>query len=415
MREETEDAVAAPRAADRSGWIETGRTALKLGLSSFGGPIAHIGYFRETYVRRKGWLDEATFADLTAMCQFLPGPASSQLGMAIAMRRAGIPGALAAWAGFTLPSAILMALFAWGLPSLAASASGAIHGLMLAAVAVVAQAVWSMGRSLIPDLLRGAMAIATAAAALAYPGPAGQLLPIILCGILGWRTLRGKMPQGASGSASDSPGSGLHGTPAPYAYLYLIAFGLLLVLLPWLARFTGEPLAVLADIGYRAGSLVFGGGHVVLPMLEHESVAAGLLSEERFVAGYGAAQAVPGPLFTFAAFVGAASAPGAAGWLRAAVMLTAVFLPSFLLVAGAMPYWERLRANRSARSALAGVNASVVGLLLAALYDPVWTSAVRDAGDVAVAAAAFAALAYKRIPPIAVVAACAAAGWIIET
>lgn len=416
MRQESEIASQAAAPVRTGGWIETGLTALKLGLTSFGGPVAHIGYFRETYVRRKRWLDESAFADLTAMCQFLPGPASSQLGMAIAMRRAGIPGALAAWAGFTLPSAVLMVLFAYGFAAVNESASGLIHGLQLAAVAVVAQAVWSMGRTLIPDLARACMALVTAAAVLAFPGTAGQLVPLALCGVVGWVLLRSPTAGERRPQDQQDPSA----VPvsrkfrfAPVAFLSL--FGLLLFLLPWLEQMTQAPLARIADIGYRAGSLVFGGGHVVLPMLEHESVKAGLLDERQFMAGYGAAQAVPGPLFTFAAFVGAASSHGLTGIVRAAAMLAAVFLPSFLLVAGVMPYWERLRNNRSARAVLAGVNASVVGLLGAALYDPVWTSAVHHPADIAVACAAFAALFYKKIPPLLIVAACAAAGWIIES
>jgi chromate transporter len=406
MREETEmqDDNALPKRSP--GWVETGVTALKLGLTSFGGPVAHIGYFRDMYVRRLKWLDEATFADLTAMCQFLPGPASSQLGMAIAMRRAGPAGAIAAWAGFTLPSAILLAAFAYGFTALNASASGVIHGLKLAAVAVVAHAVWNMAKSLTPDAIRIVMALLTTGAVLLFPGAAGQLVPLVICGAAGYYLL--KRPADLKPGVSDSPILNRKSAIAS-----LLIFGILLLLLPLLSHAVPYPFLKLADIGYRAGSLVFGGGHVVLPMLERESVSSGLLTEQTFVAGYGAAQAIPGPLFTFTAFIGAASAPGAEGVLRAAVMLLAVFLPSYLLVAGALPYWDRIRSHAGARSALAGVNASVVGLLLAALYDPVWTSAVHHATDIIIAAAAFAALIYRRVPPILVVAACAAAGWLI--
>lgn len=383
---------------------------MKLGLTSFGGPVAHIGYFRDTYVRRKQWLDEQAFADLTAMCQFLPGPASSQLGMAIAWRRAGWAGALSAWVGFTLPSAIVMVAFAYGFPMMSASANGAIHGLKLAAVAVVAHAVWNMARTLAPDAARAVLALLAAAVCLVLPGTAGQLIALAAGGAAGWMGLR-KRPDGTPSPAGKKSVSRTRRFP-PSLWL-LVLFAVLLALLPMVAYATGNPYAKLADIGYRAGSLVFGGGHVVLPMLEHESVRSGLLGQEEFVAGYGAAQAVPGPLFTFAAYVGAASSGGWDGMLRAAVMLISIFLPSFLLVAGVLPFWDRLRANQAAQAALAGINAAVVGMLLAALYDPVWTSAVHHGGDLAVAIAAFACLSYRRIPPLAIVAACAAAGWII--
>ncbi|WP_276351403.1 chromate efflux transporter [Cohnella caldifontis] len=408
MSAETSKPTQAKPIAAVPGWVETGLTALKLGLASFGGPAAHIGYFREEYVRRKQWLDEAAFADLNAMCQFLPGPASSQLGMAIAMRRAGIPGAIAAWAGFTLPSALLMTAFAYGYHALDASASGILHGLKLAAVAVVAHAVWSMGRTLTPDLMRIGMALITAVSVLLFPGIAGQLVPLAACGAAGWIFMRKRMPSAPTAEGTHAP----TGLSRRFAWGCLILFALLLVLFPWLARETGSAFARIADIGYRAGALVFGGGHVVLPMLEQESVRSGLLGEEQFMAGYGAAQAVPGPLFTFSAYIGAASSNGWDGVLRAAAMLVSIFLPSFLLVAGAMPFWERLRANVSARAALAGVNASVVGLLLAALYDPVWKTAVYDPADAAVCAAAFAALLFRKIPPLWIAAACAAAGWL---
>jgi chromate transporter len=406
MREETKKPEETAARTGRHGWMETGWTALQLGLTSFGGPVAHIGYFRDMYVRRKRWLDEQTFADLTAMCQFLPGPASSQLGMAIAMRRAGVAGALAAWVGFTLPSAVLLVLFAYGYHAINVSASGIIHGFMLAAVAVVAHAVWSMGRTLVPDLLRAFMAILTASVALTLPGTAGQLFPLIVCGLIGWFLLRRKTDSASRPDIMSNDGR-------KPGFTYLVLFAVLLALFPLLSHYVSEPYLKLADIGYRAGSLVFGGGHVVLPMLEHESVKEGFLSGTEFVAGYGAAQAVPGPLFTFAAYVGAASSSGTDGLLRAAVMLTAVFLPSFLLVAGVMPFWDRLRVSAAVRAAMAGVNASVVGLLLAALYDPVWISAVHNFTDFAVAAVAFACLMYRKIPPLPIVAACAAAGWII--
>ncbi|TJY44588.1 chromate efflux transporter [Cohnella pontilimi] len=386
--------------------METGWTALRLGLTSFGGPIAHIGYFRNEYVHRRRWVDEETFADLTSMCQFLPGPASSQLGMSLGMKRAGVAGALSAWVGFTLPSALLMTFFAFAAASIGKAGEGLLHGLMLAAVAVVAQAVWSMARTSVTDVTRAVFAVCTAAIALWLPGTAGQLPPLVLCGAAGWLLLRKQV--NITAPIPDVP----RNRPV-LAMTCLSLFFILLALLPVLSVVSLSPLVNLADIGYRAGSLVFGGGHVVLPMLEHESVRSGLLTERQFVEGYGAAQAVPGPLFTFAAYIGAVSSQGLQGCIRAAVMLIAIFLPSFLLVAGVMPFWEGLRANKGTRAALAGVNAAVVGLLAAALYDPVWTSAVRQPIDIAVAAAAFVCLVLWRWPSWLIVAASALAGWMI--
>lgn len=392
------------KAIRRLDWMEVGWTALKLGLTSFGGPVAHIGYFREEYVVRKRWLSERAFADLTALCQFLPGPASSQLGISIGMQRAGWLGGIAAWLGFTLPSALLLVLFALGVKHGGWTDAGWLHGLKLVAVAVVAQAVWSMARTLAPDRLRATLAGIAAASALLLPGTIGQWLPLALGALAGWLWHRPPAQDGASGFKPVV-------RPAVAAGC-LTLFVLLLFLLPLLAYRHPAPWLQLAASGYRAGSLVFGGGHVILPMLQQDPVVSSMLTDDRFLAGYGAAQAVPGPLFTFAAYVGAASASGTESWLRAGSMLLSVFLPSFLLIAGTMPFWARLRAYSKARAALAGVNASVVGLLLAAFYNPVWTSSVYKPIDFAAALAGFLLLTVWRCPPWVVAAGGAAFGFI---
>jgi chromate transporter len=382
--------------------LEVFAVALRLGLTSFGGPIAHIGYFRDEYVGRRKWLDEATYADLVALCQFLPGPASSQVGMAVGMLRAGLAGGLAAWLGFTLPSAIALIVFAHGLRTVGPGDAGWLHGLKLVAVAVVAQAVWGMARSLAPDAPRGTLAVLTAIAMLLAPGPGVQILAIAAAGLIGWRWLpvslvvadrRDEVPVGRGAAAAA-----------------LIAFVVLLAILPVIAWATGSQAAALVDRFYRAGALVFGGGHVVLPLLRAEVVGPGWVSEAAFVAGYGAAQAVPGPLFTFAAYLGAMMRTAPSGVAGAALALVAVFLPSFLLVVGTLPWWGRIRAHAGMRSALAGVNAAVVGLLLAALYEPVWTSAIAAPADVALALAAFLALAVWKLPAWLVVILTAIAG-----
>ncbi|MFC4777708.1 chromate efflux transporter [Paenibacillus sp. GCM10023252] len=357
----------------RSAVVEVFWTALKLGLTSFGGPSAHIGYFRNEYVERKRWLSEGTFAELTALCQFLPGPASSQLGMAIGMRRAGSAGAAAAWLGFTLPSALLMFLFAYAAGSSSIAGAGWLQGLKLAAVAIVASAVWSMSTTLAPDRKRATLAISAACAALLLPGVWGQLIPLVVCAAIGLAWLQA--PEAAVTSAPAIPAQ----RRRYGAWLALTIFVILMGLLPLAARTMDSPLISLADNTYRAGALVFGGGHVVLPMLEQEVVgAAGGLTTEQFMAGYGAVQAVPGPLFTFAAYIGAAMTEGPQRMLYAAVAIAFIFLPSYLLLAGALPYWSSLQRSKRARTALMGVNAGVVGLLLAALYNPVWIDTVKQ-------------------------------------
>jgi chromate transporter len=399
---------AAPAPASFSGVPPRGSVAevflafLRLGLVSFGGPVAHLGYFREAFVERRRWLSAQAYADLVALCQFLPGPASSQVGIALGLSRAGVPGALAAWAGFTLPSAIALALFALGIAAWGGGpAPGLLQGLELAAVAVVALAVWAMGRTLCPDAPRATLAAAAAAATLAWPGPMAQVGVIVLAAALGLLLFRQPAAEDSGHELPVSVGRGL-------ALASLALFAALLFGLPLLAAARPGWAIEMLDAFYRSGALVFGGGHVVLPLLQAEVVPTGWVGAEDFLAGYGAAQAVPGPLFTFASYLGAV----AHGWAGAAVALVGIFLPSFLLVFGVLPFWEWLRRRPGARAALAGVNAAVVGLLLAALYDPVWTGAVRGPGDFAQALGAFVALAWWRAPPWAVVLGSALLGWL---
>lgn len=377
---------------------------LRLGLTSFGGPVAHLAYFREEFVNRRRWLGERAYADVVALCQFLPGPASSQVGMALGLYQAGYRGALAAWLGFTLPSAVLLVLLALGLGALDhAVADGALQGLKVAVVAVVAQAVWGMARPLCPDALRVTFMALTAAAVLLVPSAWAQVGCLLLAGVAGVRWL----PSGQV--VEHEPLSQRVGRRAGALWLALFLVGLLG--LPLLAMFLSSPAWQMADAFYRAGALVFGGGHVVLPLLQAELVPTGWVNNEVFLAGYGATQAVPGPLFTFAAFLGASSLQGPTGVWGGALALVAIFLPSFLLVAGALPFWEVLRSHPLARSALAGVNAAVVGLLLAALYHPVWTSAIVGVHEFILALLAWVALMFWRLPPWLVVLGCAVVGW----
>lgn len=379
---------------------------LRLGLTSFGGPVAHLGYFRSEFVERRGWFSERAYADLVALCQFLPGPASSQVGMALGVSRAGYVGALAAWAGFTLPSAVALVLFAQGVAGLGdALAPGALHGLKVVAVAVVAQAAWGMARSLCPDAPRiGLMAI-SACVVLLVPSAWTQVGVIACAGAAGLAIIK-PTPAGAH-----EPLPTMVGRRA--GVLWLSLFCILLAGLPIMARQWPEPPLEVFDAFFRAGSLVFGGGHVVLPLLQAEVVPTGWVGKEAFLAGYGAAQAVPGPLFTFSAFLGASMNAEPAGWAGGFLCLFAVFLPSFLLVAGALPFWERLRRNTRTQAALAGINAAVVGLLLAALYQPVWTSAILGAQDFALALVAYTCLAFWKFPPWLVVIGCGVAGWAL--
>ncbi|MCC6853534.1 MAG: chromate efflux transporter [Rubrivivax sp.] len=380
------------------------RAFLKLGLSSFGGPVAHLGYFRAEFVERRRWLGDRDYAELVALCQFLPGPASSQVGFAIGLRRAGWRGALAAWAGFTLPSAIALVLFALGVARWTQAArSGAVHGLELAAAAVVAQALWGMARALCPDRLRAALAVACALLALALPGAPGQLGAMALGALVGWRALRLPAP-----SAAPPSGDGMGKATGA---LLLALFALLLVALPAWAAASGSLMAQALAVFYRAGSLVFGGGHVVLPLLQSGVVPAGWVSNELFLAGYGAAQAVPGPLFSFAAFLGAVMPAPLGGWTGACVMLVAIYVPALLLVAGALPLWASLRGRAAVQRAMGGVQAAVVGVLACALYDPVWRGAVHTRADFGLVLACFGLLMYGRAAPVLVVLGAAAAGW----
>jgi chromate transporter len=398
------DAVGARPAAGGSA-LEVLAVATRLGLTSFGGPVAHLGYFREEYVTRRLWIDEAQYADLLALCQFLPGPASSQVGMAIGIMRAGLLGGVAAWLGFTLPSAVALVAFAYGLRSIGMEDAGWLHGLKIAAVAVVAQAVWGMGRGLAPDRERASLAILATIAALASRSAAAQVLVIVVAGLLGWMLLR----------ASEASGT----TPARVplrkgiAIGALALFAVLLVGLPIARQMAPSHALSVFDSFYRVGSLVFGGGHVVLPLLQAEVVPPGWVTTEEFIAGYGAAQAVPGPLFTFAAYLGAVMHEPPNGWIGAAWALVAVFLPSFLLIVGGLPFWELLRGRPSVQAALRGINAAVVGLLLAALYDPVWKSAIQGPADLGLALVAFGLLMFWKLPPWLVVVIAAAGGAVI--
>lgn len=379
---------------------------LRLGLTSFGGPIAHLGYFRDEFVVRRHWLSERSYADLVALCQFLPGPASSQVGIALGLSRAGYGGALAAWLGFTLPSAIALILFASLLMQHGNLAPGVLQGLKVVAVAVVAQAIWGMARSLCPDRLRVTIMAAATIAVLLLATVWSQLLVLLIAGLFGVLLIKPADDQQPACQAS--PVSRRAGS------LALGVFVVLLVGLPLLATLMPSQVLAMIDSFYRVGSLVFGGGHVVLPLLQAETVDTGLVDVELFLAGYGATQAVPGPLFTFAAFLGTAMDTGLPGWLNGLLCLVAVFLPSFLLVIGVTPFWEQLRHNRRTQAALAGINAGVVGLLLAALYQPMWSTTIRVPGDFALALAALVALVFWKLPPWLVVTATAVAGWALS-
>jgi chromate transporter len=389
--------VAPPRESPREIFL----AFLKLGLTCFGGPIAHLGYFRAEFVERRRWLSERAYVDLVALSQFLPGPASSQTGFAIGLMRGGRLGGLAAWAGFTLPSALLMLLFAYGAGSLADSpwGVGLLHGLKLVAVAIVAQAVLGMARSLCPDRPRASIATAALVLLLFVPGSLAQVGAIALGGAAGLALCR---DGGATAPDSFSmPVSRRLGIACLAAFFALLALSFVPV--------EGGLLALFAAF-YRSGALVFGGGHVVLPLLRDAVVAPGWVSDNAFLAGYGAAQAVPGPLFTFAAYLGAVAGAPPAGVAGALVALVAIFLPGMLALMGALPFWHELRTLAPAQAAMRGVNAAVVGLLGAALYNPVWTSAVREPPDLAIAATGFVLLVVWRAPPLVVVLMSALAG-----
>ena len=374
---------------------------LRLGLTSFGGPVAHIGYLREEFVSRRGWITDRAYADLVALAQFLPGPASSQTGFAIGVLRRGLAGGLAAWLGFTLPSAIVMLLAAHGV-DLASGGVGAgvVHGLKLVAVAVVAQAVWSMAGSLCPDRTRGTIAVAATLALLVVPSAWTQIGVIVAGGCVGLLVLRD--------GATHREGTLRPAVPGRTGVASLVLAGVLLVSLPLFAS-EGPHALALFEAAYRAGALVFGGGHVVLPLLETSFVPR-WMSADTFLAGYGVAQAVPGPLFSFGAFLGAAATPSPNGVLGGAIALVAIFLPGLLLIYGMLPFWDRVRGEPTAQAMLRGVNAAVVGILLAALYDPIFLSSVKTPEDFAIEVACFAALVLWRVPAWAAVATTAAAG-----
>jgi len=382
--------------------LEVFAVSLKLGLTSFGGPVAHLGYYHNEYIEKRKWLDERSYLDLVALCQFLPGPASSQIGIAIGTIRAGYAGGIAAWFGFTIPSAVMMILFAFMLQGFNVIDSGWLHGLKIVAAAIVAQAILIMWQKLITDKIRSAIAIAVFIILLFWHSAFSQIILIAFSGILGLIFYRNH----------DLPVITTINVPVKRreAVLCLVLFFVLLVLLPFLRNLTGSHLIAAADSFYRSGSLVFGGGHVVLPLLEQEVVPAGWVSKDIFLAGYGAAQGVPGPLFTFAAYLGTMI-----GGIKGAVLaLTAIFLPAYLLIIGALPFWNMLRNSTKIQGALTGINAAVVGILLAALYNPVWISAVFSKYDLAFTVLLFGMLVFIKLPPWIIVIAGASGGMILD-
>lgn len=386
--------------------LEVLRVFLKLGLTCFGGPIAHIGYFRDEFVVQRRWLDEHAYADLVALCQFLPGPASSQVGFSLGLMRAGYLGGLAAWTGFTLPSAIVLVLFAYGASALSGPiGTGLLHGLKLVAVAIVAQAVWGMARTLAPDRERASIAVVAALIILFSTSSIAQIAAIALGGLAGALLCRGA-PATLSGPVAMPVSRGVG--VAALAIFFLVLIGLPLVVS------AGAPRDVaLFEAFYRSGALVFGGGHVVLPLLREAFVTPGWISDDAFLAGYGAAQAVPGPLFTFAAYLGAVVNPSAYGIPGAALGLIGIFLPGILVLIGTLPFWDSFRSRPGAQATMRGVNAAVVGLLGAALYNPVWVTSVKAPGDFAIALVGFVLLTVWRVPPLIVVAVSAAGGVIL--
>lgn len=386
--------------------LEVLKVSARLGLTSFGGPIAHIGYFHEEYVKRRKWLDEKNYADLVALCQFLPGPASSQVGIAVGIQRAGLLGGLMAWIGFTLPSAIALMIFAWVLKGQNIQQAGWLHGLMLVAVAVVAQAVWGMASKLAAGRLKGAIAILSAVITLLVPTSSVQVLIIFVAGIIGWKFFKKDAAQKIK--PIEIPVSRKTGIA------FLTLFFALLIILPLLRLGIHNQGLAMFDSFYRTGALVFGGGHVVLPLLQKDVVPTGWMTNAQFLAGYGAAQAVPGPLFTFSSYLGFVSKTYPNGIIGGVLALIAIFLPAFLLVTGTLPFWNILRSRPGFQSALNGINASVVGILIAALYNPVWTSAIKNPYDFCLALIAFGLLMIWKLPPWIVVIISALGGVIIS-
>ena len=383
------------------------RIFLRLGLTSFGGPIAHLSYFHSEFVVRRRWLKEEAYADLVALCQFLPGPASSQVGIGIGLSQAGLRGGIAAWCGFTLPSAIVLILFAYGVGFFAdGTLNGLLAGLKIAAVAVVAQAVMGMAHKLCPDTVRRAVAVLAAVMALFLSGLSGQLVALVFAALCGWFFLPGDNTAATDEHEPLFQGSQRQSNVGKCLFIALL-FGLPLVV-------GDNHYLQLVDSFFRSGSLVFGGGHVVLPLLQAEVVGHGWLDKDLFVAGYGAAQAVPGPLFTFSAYLGAAMESGVGRWISGLICLISIFLPSFLLLLGILPYWERLRRNVAVRRVLSGVNAGVVGLLTAAFFSPVLTSGIHGLSDLLVAGFAFWLLKSRNMPSWSVVLVCGLAGLVIH-
>ncbi|MFD2680423.1 chromate transporter [Bacillus seohaeanensis] len=388
---------------DRSlkSFMEILLVSTRLGFTSFGGPVAHLGYFHEEYVRRRKWMDERSYADLVALCQFLPGPASSQVGMGIGIVRGGILGGILAFIGFTLPSVIALILFALVLQGLDVSDAGWIHGLKIVAVAVVAHAILGMAKKLTPDLNRKSIALFALVSTLIWQTAYAQIGLILLAAIIGF--LLYQQHESKDDSIISVPVS------RTVATICLTVFFSLLVVLPLLSELSSISWIAMFDSFYRSGALVFGGGHVVLPLLEREFVPTGWLSEEAFLAGYGAAQAVPGPLFTFAAYLGAVIS----GWKGGLLATVAIFLPAFLLVVGTLPFWDSLRRNPKIKGALMGVNAAVVGILIAAFYHPIFTSSIFTPIDFAFAAVLFSMLVYWKLPPWIIVVTGAIGGWLM--
>jgi chromate transporter len=401
--------AASSKNRDRAGSsIEVLLAFAKLGVSCFGGPIAHIGYFRQEFVVRRRWLDEHAYADLVALCQFLPGPASSQVGFSLGLMRSGYLGGLAAWVGFTLPSAIALVLFAYGASALKGEiGSGLLHGLKLVAVAIVAQAVWGMARTLTPDRERASIAVVAALIVLLTSSSFAQIGAIIFGGFAGVWLCRGAAATKANERHMSVPVS------RPVAPCALAAFFLLLLGLPVLSSLTHSQGVALVEAFYRSGALVFGGGHVVLPLLRDATVAHGWVSDDVFLAGYGAAQAVPGPLFTFSAYLGAVMGPPPNGLAGAVISLIAIFVPGILALVGTLPFWETFRRQAMAQAIMRGVNAAVVGLLGAALYSPVWTTSVEGPGSFGIALVGFVLLTTWEAPPLLVVAISAVGGAVL--
>ena len=384
--------------------------ALRLGLTSFGGPIAHIGFFRQEYVENREWISERRFTDLVALCHFLPGPTSSQVGIAVGLTRGGVIGGILAWVGFTLPSAALLIAFGYGVAEFESLLSDDwLRGLKIAAVAVVAQALWGMATTLAPDKSRASIAVLAAIAVLLSPFTFGIVAVILIAGLYGWWQLQNYVD------------IDVDETPTSNAIWKQVAIGcgalfvLLLIGLPIVRQIVDIEVVWIFDGFFRSGSLVFGGGHVVLPTLQSEVVGNGWATTEQFIAGYGASQAIPGPLFTFSAYLGTVMNVGPGGVLGALIALIAIFLPSFLLVFAILPFWDRLSTVRQFRAALIGINAAVVGVLAAALFDPVWTSSIREVEDFALAVAAFGLLMFWRLPSWLVVILCAGAGILLAS